>query len=440
MTPLRILAVIGIFFCTMIGWFILGGSIAFRTGEKTAILGQRVEDNWGGEHVQFQPMFYVIETVLDTTIETATNASGQTTQIKKTTAKKVRRYIETASGDVTADLKVDYRQKGLLWYSVYQVQFKGNYVLRNNSAETKDVFVEFKFPSVNSIYDNFSFTIDAKPLLKDDDQISASKETEQAGQSVRYGQIFSHVLESSAPFKPGEDKTFSVGYTSQGTGIWKYSFGETTKHIRNFQLKVNTHFKDYNIPEFCISPTEKTETEDGWTLMWKYSDMISNIKIGVDMPKKLNPGPVAERISFFAPVSLLFFFTILMIMGAIRNQSIHPMNYFFLAAAFFAFHLFFAYLVDHLALGLSFIIAALTSVILVMTYMRLVTGFKYTIQVVVPIQIIYLILFSYSFFFEGYTGLTITIGAIITLFVLMQITGKIDWNQVFQKPKSAAKV
>jgi hypothetical protein len=36
-------------------------------------------------------------------------------------------------------------------------------------------------------------------------------------------------------------------------------------------------------------------------------------------------------------------------------------------------------------------------------------------------------MFSYAFFFEGYTGLTITGGAVLTLFVLMQVTGRIDW-------------
>ncbi len=40
------------------------------------------------------------------------------------------------------------------------------------------------------------------------------------------------------------------------------------------------------------------------------------------------------------------------------------------------------------------------------------------------------------FFFEGYTGLVVTIGAIITLAVLMQVTAKVDWAEVFrEKPK-----
>jgi len=42
-------------------------------------------------------------------------------------------------------------------------------------------------------------------------------------------------------------------------------------------------------------------------------------------------------------------------------------------------------------------------------------------------QVIYLVGFSYAFFFEGFTGLAVTTGSIITLFVVMQMTARINW-------------
>ena len=36
-----------------------------------------------------------------------------------------------------------------------------------------------------------------------------------------------------------------------------------------------------------------------------------------------------------------------------------------------------------------------------------------------------------AFFFEGFTGLAVTIGAILTLFVVMQMTGHIRWQDKF---------
>ena len=51
-------------------------------------------------------------------------------------------------------------------------------------------------------------------------------------------------------------------------------------------------------------------------------------------------------------------------------------------------------------------------------------------------QLIYLVLFSYAFFFKGFTGLAITIGSIVTLFVVMQMTGRIRWEDKFVRARA----
>jgi len=48
-----------------------------------------------------------------------------------------------------------------------------------------------------------------------------------------------------------------------------------------------------------------------------------------------------------------------------------------------------------------------------------------------PAQFAYMVLFSYSFFFDGLSGLTIAVGAVATLAVLMVATAKMDWSEVF---------
>lgn len=153
------------------------------------------------------------------------------------------------------------------------------------------------------------------------------------------------------------------------------------------------------------------------------------------MPSRLQPGPLTARISFFAPVSLLFFFFVLFVISTVRQIDLHPMNYFFLACAFFSFHLLMAYLVDHISVHLAFAICSAVSVFLVVSYLRLVAGMRFAALEAGVAQLIYLVLFSYAFFFEGFTGLAITIGAILTLFVVMQVTGRIRWSDQFiRKP------
>jgi inner membrane protein involved in colicin E2 resistance len=117
------------------------------------------------------------------------------------------------------------------------------------------------------------------------------------------------------------------------------------------------------------------------------------------------------------------------IITTLRNIDLHPLNYFFLACAFFAFHLLLAYLVDHISIHAAMIISSLVSIALVVSYLRLVVGMRFAALEAGTAQFIYLVLFSYAFFWKGFTGLAITIISIVTLFVVMQATGRIRWSE-----------
>jgi len=198
-------------------------------------------------------------------------------------------------------------------------------------------------------------------------------------------------------------------------------------------MLVRTDFSGFDFPDNSLSPTEKRPTNQGWELEWSYQNLVSGFDIALKMPQRLQPGPLAGRISYLAPVSLFFFFFVVFILSELRGIDLHPMNYFFLACAFFAFHLLMAYLADHIAIHAAFVISAIVSVALVVSYLRLVVNARFAIVESGLAQLIYLVLFSYAFFFDGFTGLTVTIGAIVTLFVVMQMTGRIRWEEKFAK-------
>ena len=50
------------------------------------------------------------------------------------------------------------------------------------------------------------------------------------------------------------------------------------------------------------------------------------------------------------------------------------------------------------------------------------------------VSISYLIAFAGTFFLEGITGLAVTLLSVATLFVVMQATGRLDWEAVLAKP------
>ena len=411
----RILAIAFIFICTSLAWVVLGATIFERTRSSDQRLRGRVGSTWGTSQAQQAPVAYAekIETRVAEAPVPRRSAPGTertstvSTDRSETVRVRVPLALEQTRAAVAFDL--DHRRKGLLWYSTYAVSFDGTFRFRNTTASDSVTF-EFPLPAAQAIYDGLRVTLNGAPAPH-----------EARGQTVV----------TTARVPRGDTATLAVAYKSQGSNEWRYVLGSDVAEVRDFSLVMTTNFDDIDFPENTLSPTAKQQEGNGWKLQWRYANLLSGFQIGMDMPQKLQPGPLAGQIAFFAPVSLLFFFALLFIIVTIRGIDLHPMNYAFLAAAFFAFHLLMAYLVDHISIHLAFLIASAVSIGLVVSYLRLVIGPRFAFREAALAQFIYLVLFSYAFFFKGFTGLAITIGSVLTLFAAMQLTGRVRWSEVF---------
>ncbi|HEV8589707.1 MAG TPA: inner membrane CreD family protein [Pyrinomonadaceae bacterium] len=402
----RIAAITFIFLCTAFAWAILGATIFQRTYDSGNASDSRVESTWGAPQDQAPPVASFEELVPKKEV---TTENGR--KIETVTQEKVTTTLPLEASHINADLNLEHRQKGLLWYSTYKVAFGGAYSFRNTSDKDQNVVFRLDFPTAQAIYDDLVFTVDDSPVALTNAKNSAS---------------------GVVRIKAGNTAMLRVGYKSQGLNDWRYHFGTSeVAQVREFSLKMTTNFKDIDFPDNTLSPTKKTETPNGWILDWNYQNLVSGYQIAMTMPEHLQPGPLAGRISFFAPVSLFFFFFLMLIITTMRGIELHPMNYFFLAAAFFSFHLLLAYLVDHVSIHLAFVISSAVSIFLVVSYLRLVVGVRFAAREAALAQFIYLVAFSYAFFLKGFTGLAITIGSISTLFVVMQATGRIRWKEKF---------
>ena len=417
----RIFAIAFIFICASVAWVILGSNIFMRTRGSDQHLRSRVGSTWGTNQAQRAPVAFTekIETRTMISPERGTPTSRERDLTTTMTApaalrdrtETVRTRVPLALEQTRAmvDFDLDHRRKGLLWYSTYAVKFEGKFRFRNNTA-SDSVVIEFPLPASQASYDNLRVSLNGTPApYRTQDQAI--------------------VVTTLVP--RGDSVALSVSYSSRGLSDWRYVFGNDVAEVRDLEMVMRTDFDDIDFPENTLSPTDKTKEGDGWRLRWRYTSLLSGFQIGMDMPEKLQPGPLAGQIALFAPVSLLFFFAVMFIIVTIRGIDLHPMNYAFLAAAFFAFHLLMAYLVDHISIHLAFAIASIVSIALVVSYLRLVIGSRFAYREAALAQFVYLVLFSYAFFFKGFTGLAITIGSIVTLFAAMQLTGRIKWSEVF---------
>jgi len=404
----RLISIIFIYACTTVAWFILGGTVVMRSEKQDGKLRGAVGKLWGTEHRQKAPTIWY-----ETKREVENKRVEGDKVIRELRTQTTTHPVSLDSSKIKVDLALEHRRKGLLWYATYKVRFAARYTVTNTTDEPREFFVKFPFPTDGAVYDNFQFTLGGRKVTNVTVQDGAVRE------SLKLG--------------VGEVGVVEVAYDSQGLDQWWYDFGSDVSQVKDFVLTMNTDFDKIDFPQNSISPTDKKQVGKGWQLEWKYTNLLTGVKIGMEMPKKLNPGPWVSEVTFFAPVSLFLFFFLLFVLTTIRGIKVHPMNYFFLGAAFFSFHLLMAYLVDHLDIHAAFAVAAATSVFLVVSYMRLVVGARVAFVEIALSQLVYLVLFSYAFFFEGYTGLTITVLCVATLFVVMQFTGRTDWSALFRK-------
>jgi hypothetical protein len=399
------------------GWLALGGVTQSRGSAQKHTLRAKVNELWGPEQVQQAPLVSFRREVPRSDPPSAT-AKGNATPAPppkpippsyESESDSVKATL--ASTRVDARLHSDPRRKGLVWYALYDLGFAASYSYVHEDELPALLRIELALPSQGAVYDDLVFTVNGKD--------------ESAALDQKPGTLV-HELR----VEPKQRVEFKAGYRSRGIDSWRYQPTAGVARLNDFRLRLATDFRNIDFPSETLSPSSRTEAGQGWNLSWDFRQMVTGQGIGMVMPTHVQPGELASALAFSAPVSLLFFFAIVFVLATLRRIDIHPVNYLLIAAGFFAFHLLFAYSADHLSVEVAFALSSVVSMVLVISYLRLVVSNTFAFREATLAQLVYLIGFSLAHFWEGYTGITITVLAIVTLFVMMQLTGRVRWHEV----------
>lgn len=411
---LRVVGIAAVFLVSTLAWLLLGGITLSRTDRQTDALGGRVTELWGRPQAQAAPRARLLwpEEVDEVRI---VEENGHEKRITERVTRWQERPVPAGSTDLEVSLREDVRRKGLVWYPLYDVDLRGAWTFAHAEPRAATLEVAFDFPDPTGVYDGFQLLIDGV------DQ--ASKLRPEGGRVVYQG-----------PVEMGQVVKVEVAYHSRGSGSWTFAPVDGVGSLEDFALRLQTDFADIDFPEGTLSPTDKRAEGEGWALAWTFDRVVTGKSFGMVVPHPIQPGELASELSFSAPVSLLFFFLVVYVLGRLRKIEMHPMNYALIAGAFFAFHLLFAYSADRLPVEAAFALASAVSVLLVVSYLRLVVSARFALVEAGLAQLVYLVGFSAAHFWDGLTGLTVTVLAILTLFLVMQLTGRVRWGE----PEAAA--
>ncbi len=427
----KILAIAIIFLGFSIAWMILGGVNQSRTWDYTQKSLKRVQNAYGGPLKINPPLIYY---------EITQQKKGQVNGFETVSSYTKKEFIDPSRTNINIDLKLERKKIGNLWFPIFIAAYQGEYEYNIESVpgefQSQPLFLLPSLNSSESIYRSIDMKINdvtVQPLSKlvANTPIELRSKMDSAG-NVKVNYFYEttgtdYILYMLAGQHDPLQKTVQEDNNSR-------AYTERLIRLDNFNVKLTADFKIYDFPDRTIPPTKREKFGQKNEFIWQFDKTVTGKNIGLIVPKEKNPGEIAARISFFAPISLLFFFLVMTIFGILVKQKLHPMHYFFLAATFLSFHLMFSYSADHISMYSAFGIASIVSCLLTFSYLNRFNEWKYA-TISMSLQLLYLIVFSWSFFYKsstglGITGLIVTIVSVITLFVLMQLTAKLDWKNV----------
>jgi inner membrane protein involved in colicin E2 resistance len=397
---------------------VLGGVTLHRKGTQSEKLRGSIQTLWGNQQTQRAPTLTFHYRTQEAVVRTETK-DGVEVKISELVTTPHERMVPLASSDIEVKLHSDLRRKGLAWYSLYDVVFAASFSYEHREAESGELEVLFGFPDPTALYDDFHFLVDGKDV---------SAQLDPSGGKLR----------ARVEVAPGQRVELRTGYASRGLDQWQYKPSEGVGRLEKFKLLMHTDFREIDFPTATLSPSERSREGEGYRLLWSFGQIVTGNGIGMVMPSRIQPGELASELSLSAPVSLFFFFFVIFVLATLRDIDIHPINYLLIAGAFFAFHLLFAYSVDHLPIEAAFALSSVVSVFLVVSYLRLVVSTRFACVEAALAQLVYLVGFSLAHFWEGFTGLTTTVLAIITLYLMMQLTGRVRWSETLSGSRASA--
>lgn len=276
----HVAAITAIYIGVTVAWVVLGSSVLVRTGQAEQQLHGEVADLWGEAQAQTSPELTFKWPVLKKVEEQVKdNETGKTQIVTAEREVWEERPVILDRSEIDVDLDLEQRRKGLLWYATYRVTFDGRYSYTHDDEREGVLEIAYRFPALRASYDDFRFEVDGK--------VDPKLSPETVG-SVRF-------VRERVPVRKGMTVPFVVGYESRGLDTWSYDFGSGVSRVKDFSLVMDTDFDAIDFPRGTLAPDSKDRTPEGWRLRWASSNLISGFRIGMEMPHRLNPGPLAPH-------------------------------------------------------------------------------------------------------------------------------------------------
>jgi hypothetical protein len=302
---------------------------------------------------------------------------------------------------VAVDATMNYRKRGLVYFSGFDFRFTGDYATEN--PFDRDVDVAFVFPisleKNKVLLSELAFTVNGAP---------APVELGKGGDKLLW----------TGRLRPGEKLAFQVAFKGRGLDAFTYAM-DPAAPARNVALTIDIHGgENFDYADGVVPATAVERSGDVTRLRWSFGSLESGIPIGVVLPSERSFDRIIATFVARGWAGFLLFFGGLVALSLHHGRPPRIFESYLFAAAYALFFVLVAYLAAYLHFYAAWLLALALTGALLSGYAALLLprgAWKAVAGLVagcVAVPTLAVIL-------QGYTGLIYTLEALALVAALM---------------------
>lgn len=285
----------GIFIIAFAVW-VIAGQVSHRTDFASTELADDVESRWGAPVEQAAPSLRAVQ-------------SGTVfTELAPLSLSQQR---------VKVDATMNYRKRGLAYFSGFDFTFDGTYLAEN--PEPHDIDVAFVFPievdKSQVLLSELAFSVDGAPS------------------SMDLGELGDRLVWTGR-MPVGGKTEFHIRYRARGLESFVYRL-DPALQARNVTLNIDvTGGDNIDYPPFVLAASSNTTGDGKAALEWKYPSLESGVAMGVILPSVKKYDELMATMAFRAVVPGIVFLIGLSLLSLRHRRKLHIWETWVAAAAF----------------------------------------------------------------------------------------------------------
>ena len=354
-------------------------------------------------------------------------------------------YFLPDSFNVDGELKTEERKRTIFKTLVYQSNLKingkfslpdyGKLNIRPEWIKWEDAFVLIGVADMQGIKNKIDFKVNGKP--------------QRVEPGVKQNTAISSGLTVNMPLN-AETKDYNFDFVLSLNGSEGLYFTPIGKESRvHLKSEWNTVSFDGN-----FLPTERTINDSGFEATWDVFDynrnyvqswigeneMLKSSTMGVDLKFSVDQYQMTMRSVKYAIMFIVLTFVVFFLVELLSKKRIHPVQYLLVSCALTIFYTLLLAISEHLSFGLSYLISAFATTLLISTYS--ITMFK-NMRHAGMMGLFLIGLYAYLYIILQQESMALLFGAVglfIALAIVMFVLRKVEWykndnqNKIKEEP------